>query len=187
MTSRIRQSVLFPDLLSKPLQVIFDEPSTTSDGGAMLLKAVDRRLNLTEVIANCILDMRQEAKVKHTWLEMFTQRTFGLALGYFDANDAGRLGGDPMMRMLIGRDPSTGAEPSLAVDDIPIIPHRTPVTGRVRPQPTRRGDFWFVCPGKTPIQRPQAPDQTTLRACAAEIPNLPPQSASGLLFMNNAG
>ena len=42
MTSRIRQSVLFPDLLSKPLQVIFDEPSTTSDGGAMLLKAVDR-------------------------------------------------------------------------------------------------------------------------------------------------
>ena len=110
MTSGIRQSVLFPDLLSKPLQVIFDEPSTTSDGGAMLLKAVDRRLNLTEVIANCILDMRQEAKVKHTWLEMFTQRTFGLALGYFDANDAGRLGGDPMMRLLIGRDPSTGAE-----------------------------------------------------------------------------
>ncbi len=110
MTNPTRQSVLFPGLLDKPLHIVFDEASTTSDGGAVLLKAIDQRLGLTEAIAGCIRDSRQEAKVKHTYAELLGQRLFGIALGYFDANDAARIGGDPMMRMMVGRDPASGAE-----------------------------------------------------------------------------
>ena len=102
MVTPTRQSVLFPALLDKPLHVVFDEASTTSDGGAMLLKTVDQKLGLTAAIGGRIRDSRQEVKVKHSYAELCGLRIFGLALGYFDANDAGRIGGDPMMRMMIG-------------------------------------------------------------------------------------
>ena len=35
-----RQSVLFPALLSKSVSVAFDEPTSTSDGGALLVATV---------------------------------------------------------------------------------------------------------------------------------------------------
>ena len=46
-----RQSVLFPDLFKKPLVVKFDQPHSSSDGGAILLKACDERLGLSERLA----------------------------------------------------------------------------------------------------------------------------------------
>ena len=41
MAHNSRQTVLFPALVSKPAFVQFDEPDATSDGGALLLKAVE--------------------------------------------------------------------------------------------------------------------------------------------------
>ena len=38
----IAQTVLFLDLVSKPLIATFDQPHVNSDGGSMLLKAADR-------------------------------------------------------------------------------------------------------------------------------------------------
>ena len=43
----IRQSVLFWDLAGKPVVVKFDQQHASSDGGAILLQACDRRLGLT--------------------------------------------------------------------------------------------------------------------------------------------
>ena len=39
-----RQSVLFSDLLGKPVIAKFDQEHASSDGGAILLQACDRRL-----------------------------------------------------------------------------------------------------------------------------------------------
>ena len=38
------QPVLFKDLFEKPLVARFDQPDSSSDGGALLLKACDQRL-----------------------------------------------------------------------------------------------------------------------------------------------
>jgi len=38
------QTVLFPDLAAKPLVVKLDEEHSSSDGGAVLLKAIDQSL-----------------------------------------------------------------------------------------------------------------------------------------------
>ena len=38
--------LLFPDPCNRPLTAAFDLPNTSSDGGAVLLKAADRRLGL---------------------------------------------------------------------------------------------------------------------------------------------
>ncbi len=45
------QTVLFPDLASKPVVVKLDEEHSSSDGGAVLPKGVDRSLGLTETPA----------------------------------------------------------------------------------------------------------------------------------------
>ncbi len=74
----------------------------------MLLKAVDEKLGISEALAESLRDRRQDSKVRHTAHDLVRQRLYGLALGYPDANDAGRLAGDPMQKLLVDRDPVTG-------------------------------------------------------------------------------
>ena len=100
--------LLFPDLFDRPVTARFDIPNASSDGGAVLLKAADRRLDLIPRLAAALVDERQSGKVRHELAELLGQRIFGLALGYEDANDAARLADDPMHKLLLGRDPITG-------------------------------------------------------------------------------
>ncbi len=102
------QCVLFPELLDRPLVVRFDQHHGSSDGGAVLLKAADVRLRLTERLADCLPDARQPGKVRHELLELLRQRVFAMACGYPDGNDAARLAEDPVHKMLLDRDPIEG-------------------------------------------------------------------------------
>jgi Transposase DDE domain group 1 len=104
-----RQSVLFPNLFRRPVVVKFDQPHASSDGGAILLKACDERIGLTERLASCIVDARQAGKVEHSVRDLVRQRLYGIACGYADCNDAARLAQDPIQTLLIGRDPLSGA------------------------------------------------------------------------------
>ena len=99
---------MFRGLASKPVRAVFDEPDTTSDGGALLLKAADKRLGLTRALAGCLEDPRDGGRVTHSLHDLLRQRIYGLALGYEDANDAARIGDDPMHKLLLGRDPLSG-------------------------------------------------------------------------------
>ena len=103
-----RQTVVFNDLFGKQVVARFDQPVSSSDGGALLLKACDERLGLTRAIAACIEDTRQPGKVIHTLEDLVRQRVFAIACGYEDCNDAARLGADPMQKLLLERDPITG-------------------------------------------------------------------------------
>ena len=105
----VAQTVLFPHLFDKPLVATFDQPHASSDGGALLLKAAERRYDLIDDFANCLVDDRQPGKVRHSLKDLVAQRIFGLACGYPDANDAGRLADDPIHKLLLDRDPITGA------------------------------------------------------------------------------
>ena len=102
MSEHDRQGVLLQGLGDRPVQVAFEEPSATSNGGALLLGLVDQRLGLTEALAAAIEDPRQSAKVRHEVVELVRQRVHGLACGYSDCNDASRIGADPAMRLLLG-------------------------------------------------------------------------------------
>ncbi len=104
------ECLLFPDIFSKPVVGQFDQRQGSSDGGAILLKAADRRLGLTEALAACLVDLRQPGKVEHEVEELLAQRVYGLACGYADANDASRLAADPVHKLLVGRDPVEGAD-----------------------------------------------------------------------------
>ena len=103
-----RQCVLFKGLTKKAVVARFDQEQASSDGGALLLKACDERLGLSAAMAACLRDDRQQAKVEHTYQEIFQQRMFGIACGYADGNDAARIADDPVFKLLTGRDPVTG-------------------------------------------------------------------------------
>jgi hypothetical protein len=100
--------VVFPDLFGRPLTAEFDLANASSDGGAVLLSAIDSRLGLIEELAGCIRDNRQSGKIDHEITELLSQRIYGMALGYADCNDAARLVHDPMHRLLTNRDLTAG-------------------------------------------------------------------------------
>lgn len=108
--AKITQCLNFPELFEKPVHFKFDEPHSSSDGGALLLKAADQKLQLTSSLAACLVDDRQAAKVKHSLEDLLRQRIYGLASGYADANDAARLAHDPVFKLLLNRSPLDGPE-----------------------------------------------------------------------------
>jgi Transposase DDE domain group 1 len=84
----ITDCLLFPELFDRPVVTKFDQRQGSSDGGAILLKAADRRLGLTTALAGCLEDERQAGKVQHELCELLTQRVLAIACGYADVNDA---------------------------------------------------------------------------------------------------
>ncbi len=103
------QCVIFPELFSRPVVAKFDQHHGSSDGGAVLLKAADKRLGLTGLLAECIEDKRDSARIVHDVCVLIRQRVFAMACGYADCNDAARLANDPIHKLLVDRDPIDGA------------------------------------------------------------------------------
>src|SRR2546426_12670098 len=108
-TECIAQVTFNFDPKRKPVVAAFDAEHASSDGGAILLKGIDTRLGLTKCLAACLDDPRQPGKVQHQTLELLRQRVFGLACGYADCNDAARLADDAIHKLLVDRDPISGA------------------------------------------------------------------------------
>jgi hypothetical protein len=118
---------LFSDLYQRPLVLAFDQRQGSSDGGAVLLQAANRRYGLIEAMAGGLRDRRQAGKVEHRLVELLRQRIHGLACGYPDANDAARLEADTVHKLLVGRDPLSGrdlaSQPTLSRFENPAGPH----------------------------------------------------------------
>src|SRR5881227_2579449 len=81
----------------------FDGGTISSDGGALLLRQTDKRLNLLARLGECFLDGRRQDRIEHSIGEMLSQRIYGLALGYEDLNDHEQLRNDPLFGVLAGK------------------------------------------------------------------------------------
>lgn len=108
MANTTRQTVLFPDLFSKPVQAGFSRDQLSTYGGTVLLATRDRQLGLTAALCAELSDPRQAAKVHHELVDQMRQRVFGLAVGCADGNDAAKLRDDPMLKLACDRDPAQG-------------------------------------------------------------------------------
>ena len=74
MNDSATQSVLFPNLFSKPEHASFDQDNSSSDGGAILIKAMDSQLQLSRRLAACIFDERDPDMVEHTVHDLLRRR-----------------------------------------------------------------------------------------------------------------
>jgi Transposase DDE domain group 1 len=111
-------TVSFSSLARKPVVADFSGGHLSSDGGLLLLAALDRQLGLTEGFAACLRDPRDAARIDHTQLELVRQRIYQIACGYEDANDATTLRRDPLFLTAVGRlpesGPALGSQPTLS-------------------------------------------------------------------------
>lgn len=89
----------------KEVSVSFDGGQVCSDGGLLLLRKADDRLGLSELVAQCLPDMRRPDLVTHKMEDMCRQRFYGIAAGYEDCNDATRTRHDGMHLLAVGREP----------------------------------------------------------------------------------
>jgi hypothetical protein len=76
----------------------------SSNGGAQLLAAADRRLGLLSGLVRRLDDARQAGKVAHKLLPLLRQRVYAVALGHEDVNDHAGLRDDLALQTAVGRD-----------------------------------------------------------------------------------
>ncbi|MFY9530337.1 MAG: transposase, partial [Candidatus Acidiferrales bacterium] len=88
---------------SRQVVAQFDGAQMTTDGGALLLRAVDRRIGLLKRVAGCFTDGRDPQRIEHELGQMLAQRVYGLALGYEDLIDHEELRCDPLLALLAGK------------------------------------------------------------------------------------
>lgn len=60
-------------------------------------------------MAGCLIDGRQAGKVEPAVRYLLRQRRYGIACGYADENSAARFAEDPLHKVLLDRDPISGA------------------------------------------------------------------------------
>jgi hypothetical protein len=90
------------------LRATFDAGRLTSDGGLPWLAEADQDLGLCARLAGCVPEWRH-GPVQHSLLELVRQRVFQIACGYADQNDASTLRSDPLLKLVCGRLPESGA------------------------------------------------------------------------------
>jgi Transposase DDE domain group 1 len=110
-----RQGVLFEGLYDKPVSVEFTGPHQSSDGGVLLLDALDRKLGLIHRMTQAIRDSRQSGKVTYSMESLLRERIFAIACGYPKCDDADRLAHDPALKMVCNlRDGRLASQPTLS-------------------------------------------------------------------------
>jgi len=109
-TECYQESLGFQSLGRREVVGRFDGGAITSDGGGVLLREADRRLNLLDRFAACFRDYRSPWAIEFTVRELVAQRVMALALGYEDLNDHEDLRVDPLLAVLAGRTDPTGGD-----------------------------------------------------------------------------
>ena len=93
-------------LRRRAVEIDFKGGTLTSDGGIVLLREVDRQLDLIGRVDQAIPDPRDPLYTAHRQAEILTSRIFGIAAGYEDANDHEQLRHDPAFQVAAGRTPA---------------------------------------------------------------------------------
>jgi hypothetical protein len=98
---------LFPLSLlqNKKIEVTFNAPDLSSQGGLLLLCEAERQNGFISQLASCIEDTRYQPFVQHSYKEMLIQRIYQIAAGYSDADDSDLLRDDSILKICTGRTP----------------------------------------------------------------------------------
>ncbi len=120
--NRENQQLYLPFLLSnlsnKPVEVSYSGRAMSSDGGALLLREVEKQTGLIEKLNQCINDQRDDRYVKHRIKELLSQRIYQIACGYEDGNDCDALRGDSIFKICADKmpesDPDLASQPTMS-------------------------------------------------------------------------
>ncbi len=97
----------------RKINLDFDGGSITSDGGVLLLRSIDKKINLTKKLSKVLNDFRIKNRCKHSVLFMLRQLIYGIALGYEDLNDHNQIRNDILIQTAIDSDKKAASSPTL--------------------------------------------------------------------------
>lgn len=103
----------FASCQGRKVQADFEGGEVSSDAGLLLLREVERRLQVLKRAARLLPDKRQAGKVQHSMESMVRQRVFALAQGYEDLNDHEELRHDPLLQTAAHRTSALASAPTL--------------------------------------------------------------------------
>jgi len=102
--------VHFTPLARRQVLAEFDAGAISSDGGVLLLREVDRRINLLDRVDQLIPDPRDPLHVEHDQRTLIAQRVLAIACGWEDLNDHATLRNDLVLQLATNRQASGSAE-----------------------------------------------------------------------------
>src|SRR5882672_9511096 len=82
------------------LKVDFQGARVTSDVGLILLRELDQRLGLSELMDRHLSDSRQGKNIQLPLADLLRQSIYSRLARYEDVNDAARLSQDPTFRLI---------------------------------------------------------------------------------------
>src|SRR6195256_5487644 len=89
--------------LNSSLKVDFQGSRVTSDGGLVLVRELDERLGLSELMDHHLSDSRRGKNIQLPLADLLRQSIYSRLAGYEDVNDAARLSQDPTFRLIGSR------------------------------------------------------------------------------------
>src|ERR1700687_5827345 len=92
-----------PDPTNSSLRVEFQGARVTSDGGLLLVRELDERLGLSELMERHLTDSRRGKNTQLPLADLLRQSVYSRLAGYEDVNDAERLSRDPTFRLIGSR------------------------------------------------------------------------------------
>ena len=107
------KQLTFSSTKGRQVEADFTGGQVSSDGGLLLVREVDRKLDLIRRVARRLSDERQGGKVVHANETMLRQRVMGLIAGWEDLNDAQTLRTDPVHQVAAGSEGELASAPTL--------------------------------------------------------------------------
>jgi len=95
-----KQNQLFQLSFNASLKVDFQGSRVTSDGGLILVRELDERLRLQDLIAQHLIDSRRGKNTQLPLADLLRQSVYSRIAGYEDVNDAEGLSQDPTFRLI---------------------------------------------------------------------------------------
>jgi|TARA_B100000315_G_scaffold257573_1_gene306815 hypothetical protein len=100
----------FASISGKRVEADFDGGAVTSDGGVLLLRALEFQMGFIVRMVDALRDRRHPSYIDHTLLDLVKQRVFQIACGYEDAVDCDDLRVDPGIKAACDRLPLSGPD-----------------------------------------------------------------------------
>ena len=94
----------------KRVEADFAGGTVTSDGGVLLLRALESQMGLIARMVDALRDRRHPSYIDHSLLDLVKQRVFQIACGYEDAVDCDDLRHDPGIKAACDRLPLSGPD-----------------------------------------------------------------------------
>jgi hypothetical protein len=106
--------ISFSPLNRKKVEASFTGGHIGSDGGLLLLRELDKKLQLTKKLSQVIKDNRHAGYVEHSVEQLLKQRIYAIAAGYEDVNDHDQLRHDLCFQTAVCREVSLASSSTMS-------------------------------------------------------------------------